>query len=456
MVPFLVAMMLLTGVCNTLLSKYQVHHPNPLLSCLSQTDPSQDLQCVANCDSSDPSKIRRFSMPVIQTAQMFIGEAACWLVVFGHYLYKRYFLRASSPLFAGGYTPLDDHDSGIESDEDEDQERMGASFSALEAANPVAKSLVSNSEDRRELVGWRVVLLALPACCDIAGTTLMNVGLLFVAASIYQMTRGALVLFVGLFSVIFLHRKLALYQWSALFVVVLGVAIVGLAGAIAPNPQAQPEPKSMIHEGLLLTRAAVEDIVITARTPEALWTIIGVLMIALAQIFTATQFVLEEWILEQYALEPLKVVGWEGLFGFIVTIIGMIILHLVIGRTEQGRNGYFDAEEGWREMTHNKAIAVSSVLIMISIGGFNFFGLSVTRTVSATARSTIDTCRTLFIWIVSLGLGWETFKWLQILGFALLVYGTFLFNDIVRPPLKSCIKKRKDEALLAEEPIEHS
>ena len=93
---------------------------------------------------------------------------------------------------------------------------------------------------------------------------------------------------------------------------------------------------------------------------------------------------------------------------------------------------------------------------MISIGGFNFFGLSVTRSVSATARSTIDTCRTLFIWIVSLGLGWETFKWLQILGFALLVYGTFLFNDIVSPPLTACIKKQRSEAILAEEPIEHS
>lgn len=438
MVPFLVAMMLLTGVCNTLLSKYQ------------------DLQCVANCDSSDPSEIRRFSMPVIQTAQMFIGEAACWLVVFGHYLYKRYISRPSSPLFAGGYTAVDGHDSGIESDEDENNEELGTSFSALEAANPVIKSLVPNADDRRELVGWRVVLLALPACCDIAGTTLMNVGLLFVAASIYQMTRGTLVLFVGLFSVIFLHRKLYLYQWSALFIVVLGVAVVGLAGAIAPNPQAQPNPGSVVEAGLLFARATAEDIKTTARSTEALWTIIGVLMIALAQIFTATQFVLEEWILEQYALEPLKVVGWEGLFGFIVTVIAMIILHLVVGRTEQGRNGYFDAEEGWREMTHNKAIAVSSVLIMISIGGFNFFGLSVTRTVSATARSTIDTCRTLFIWIVSLGLGWETFKWLQILGFALLVYGTFLFNDIVRPPLKSCIKKRKEEALLAEEPIEHS
>lgn len=386
---------------------------------------------------------------------MFIGEMGCWLVVFGFYLYKRY-VGKDITLLQDGYEQVNSHDDGAESNYEGNEGIMERSFSSIEAANPVAKPLIANTEGRRELVGWRIILLALPACCDITGTTLMNIGLLFVAASIYQMTRGALVLFVGLFSVIFLKRKLYLYQWSALFIVVLGVALVGLAGAIAKNPQAQPEPSTMVETGLLALRAVAEEVKIQVQTPEALWTVVGVLMIGAAQIFTATQFVLEEWILEQYILEPLKVIGWEGVFGFIVTIIGMIILHFAVGRTDKGRNGYFDAEEGWREITHYRAIAVSSVLIMISIGGFNFFGLSVTRTVSATARSTIDTCRTLFIWIVSLGLGWETFKWLQIVGFALLVYGTFLFNDIVSPPLRACIRKRKNEALLAEEPIEHS
>lgn len=338
---------------------------------------------------------------------------------------------------------------------DDENHDLDGSFSANEAASPAVKALVPNSDERRPLVGLKVFMLALPACCDIAGTTLMNVGLLFVAASIYQMTRGALVLFVGLFSVLFLHRKLYLYQWSALFIVVLGVAIVGLAGAIAPNPQAQPEPKTAVQTTLLLIRAAAEHLHATARAPEAVQTIIGVLMIAGAQIFTATQFVLEEWILENYALEPLKVVGWEGIFGFIVTVIGMIVLHIAVGSTDKGRYGYFDTVEGWREVTHYRAVAVSSILIMISIGGFNFFGLSVTRSVSATARSTIDTCRTLFIWIVSLGLGWETFKWLQILGFVLLVYGTFLFNDIVRAPLQRCVRRENHGELLPEEPIEH-
>ena len=42
----------------------------------------------------------------------------------------------------------------------------------------------------------------------------MNVGLLYAPVSIYQMTRGALVLFVGVLSVIFLRRRLWLYQLS--------------------------------------------------------------------------------------------------------------------------------------------------------------------------------------------------------------------------------------------------
>lgn len=288
---------------------------------------------------------------------MFVGEMGCWLVVFGFYLYKR-FLTKDAPLFQGGYEQVDDHDSGIASDNEE----LDGSFSAVETANPVAKSLVANTDGRKELVGWRVILLALPACCDITGTTLMNVGLLFVAASIYQMTRGALVLFVGIFSVIFLKRKLYLYHWSALFIVVLGVAVVGLAGAIAPHPQAQPEPDSLVQIGLLALRATVEDVKTQAKSTEALYTVLGVLMIAAAQIFTAIQFVLEEWILEQYALEPLKVVGWEGVFGFIVTVVGMIILHFAIGTTEQGKNGYFDAKEGWREISMSFNLLPSLIL----------------------------------------------------------------------------------------------
>ncbi|KAJ5746350.1 Nucleotide-sugar transporter [Penicillium odoratum] len=424
LIPFLVTMMLVTGVCNTILNKYQ------------------DMQCVRNCDSPNPNDRKMFEQPVIQTAQMFVGEMGCWFVLGLSILYRRFIgprlSRDQSPLLAGGYRPIRGEDGGLDDDEHTIDE------GGMERRN--SHKSITGDDDRIPLRGWKISLLAAPSCCDIAGTTLMNVGLLFVAASIYQMTRGTLVLFVGLFSVIFLRRKLYLYQWSALFIVVLGVALVGLSGALFSG-----DPGHDLAQDDGSSSSAV------AGAPEAVKAIIGVLLIAGGQIFTASQFVLEEWILENYAMDPIEVVGWEGIFGFSVTFIGMCIMYLLVGRTAAGQYGYFDMKEGWHQIMNNRAVAVSSMMIMVSIGGFNFFGLSVTRTVSATSRSTIDTCRTLFIWIVSLGLGWETFKWLQVVGFGFLVYGTFLFNDIIRPPLKACLPRgpREHEDLLPEDPIEH-
>ncbi len=387
---------------------------------------------------------------------MFIGEMGCWLVVLGFYLQQRYFARSSSRSTPVLYQPLPTDDSS-EAIDDADDDRPPSSHSAISDTLPALKPLISNTtEERRPLTGWKTVLLAIPACCDIAGTTLMNVGLLFVAASIYQMTRGALVLFVGLFSVLFLKRKLYLYHWFSLVIVVLGVAIVGLAGALFTGDKNSPTSAGQGRKDMLLFLA--REIAAKAVAPEVIRTITGILLIAFAQIFTATQFCVEEWILENYALEPLRVVGWEGIFGFSVTIIAQVILHFTVGVSKRGRNGYFDAREGYTQVLNDRLIAVSSILIMISIGGFNFFGLSVTRSISATSRSIIDTCRTLFIWIVSLGLGWESFKWLQVVGFALLVYGTFLFNDLVRPPIKALMPeggRRRRGSLLQEEPIEH-
>lgn len=274
---------------------------------------------------------------------MFVGEMGCWLVVGLINLWKRYISKDTSSASGPDYQPV----NTTEADADADV-RSVHSTTAL--VGPGGKKHDMASEET--LRGARVLLLSLPAICDILGTTLMNCGLLLVAASIYQMTRGALVLFVGLFSVVFLKRRLHLFQWLSLVGVVTGVAVVGLAGAIWPDQQKKAA-------GVAPTAEVRSD---------ALLAIVGVLMIAGAQIFTATQFVLEEWMLERSTIDPLRVVGWEGIFGFTVTVLAMIVLHLVVGRTEAGRFGPFDMVEGWRQWTHNPPVFISSVLIMFSIG----------------------------------------------------------------------------------------
>lgn len=266
---------------------------------------------------------------------MFIGEMGCWLVVGLMALWRR--VSSSGTPTEQGYEAVNTNEtSDPTAEEDNDRTKL------------------LRSSKGSLLKGYRVLLLALPAICDICGTTLMNAGLLMVAASIYQMTRGALVLFVGLFSVMFLGRRLWLFQWISLLGVVLGVAVVGLAGVISPDKK----PESP-HQDESETEAGLSD---------AVRAIVGVLLIAGAQIFTATQFVLEEWILENSPIEPIRVVGWEGIFGFTVTLLAMVVLHLSIGITDAGRYGTFDMVEGWRQITENKQVLMSSILIMISIG----------------------------------------------------------------------------------------
>lgn len=275
--------------------------------------------------------------------------------------------------------------------------------------------------DRVPLRGWACFWLWFPAFFDICGTTLMNVGLILTPVSVYQMSRGALVLWVGVLSVIFLRRHLALYQWASLVIVTMGVALVGLAGTLAKRGGVTPEN---LYNLAVSVRADDEPAKVA----------LGVLLILFAQIFTASQYVVEEKIMAYYNVEALAAVTLEGTFGGLTTAAAMPILHYFFAK----KSAYFDVPRGWHQITNNPAVMWASFMIALSIGAFNFFGLSVTSRVSATTRSTIDTCRTLGIWIVSVAIGWEhlsVYSILQVAGFAMLVYGTFVFNGLLQPVL---------------------
>ncbi|KAK9894395.1 hypothetical protein P389DRAFT_95753 [Cystobasidium minutum MCA 4210] len=426
----LVSSLLVSGVCNSMLNKYQ------------------DMQVV------DVNTGKKYEQPVFQTLTMFVGETLC-LVAFQVVKYRVRMIskrRASKHKYAKIPTINTVDDSGVvlntessitlrtvaddESDEDEDDGVIQAEVHGDETEEGVhaVKAVVGPDEllpgetesppkNGEKMVGFTQALMWLPAIFDICGTTLMNVGLLWVPVSVYQMLRGSLVLFVGLFSVLFLHRRLPLEQWLSLFVVMLGIAIVGLSNAISSSGAGSgggAEGKEDVGKAVL-----------------------GAALVLFAQIFTASQFVIEEKIMTRYSLAPLKAVGLEGVFGLATTSVGMPILFFLFGRTlangsahgsAHGNKGYFDIPNGFNETFSNPTIYITSIFIAFSIAFFNFAGLAVTKNISATARSLLDCCRTVGIWIVSLSLGWEQLEYLQIVGFALLVYGTLCFNEVIRLP----------------------
>jgi hypothetical protein len=61
-------------------------------------------------------------------------------------------------------------------------------------------------------------------------------------------------------------------------------------------------------------------------------------------------------------------------------------------------------------------------------------GISITKYSSATTRMVMDSIRTLTIWVYSLIVGWQSFQYFQLIGFALLIAGTIIYNEVAVIP----------------------
>jgi hypothetical protein len=76
-----------------------------------------------------------------------------------------------------------------------------------------------------------------------------------------------------------------------------------------------------------------------------------------------------------------------------------------------------------------------SIFNIMTISGFNIAGVMITKYASAAQRTTVDTCRTLVIWLLFIAMGKEKFLAGELFGFALLLVGTLVYNEIITIPL---------------------
>ncbi|NXR27920.1 S35F6 protein, partial [Cinclus mexicanus] len=253
---------------------------------------------------------------------------------------------------------------------------------------------------------FKSLLFLPPALCDMAGTSIMYVALNMTSASSFQMLRGSLIIFTGILSVAFLGRKLEWSHWLGIVLTMVGLALVGLADL----------------RGSGGTERGMADV------------ITGDLLILLAQAIVSIQMVLEEKFIFSHDVHPLRAVGTEGLFGFTILALLMVPLSFIpAGRLSGNPRGVLeDPADAFCQIRRDPVILAALLGNVGSISFFNFAGLSVTRELSATTRTVLDSLRTLLVWALSLALRWERFHPLQIPGFALLLLGTALYNGLHR------------------------
>jgi len=257
----------------------------------------------------------------------------------------------------------------------------------------------------------RFVLL-LPALCDMTATSLMYVGLSLTDASIFQMLRGSVVIFTGIFRVVFLKKKQYTHHWIGMFLVMTGTAIVGTAGLVCSDGSSGSSDTSKAT--------------------------LGNILIIIAQLVVACQMVVEEKFIDGYDIPPLQVVGWEGIFGFCTLSIVLTIMYFVPAPSAfcaypPNCDHFEDTYDAFVQMKNPMVTGMLALNIM-SIAFFNYFGVSVTKHINASTRMVLDSLRTIVIWAFSLGLNWEKFCGVQVAGFIVLLSGTIVYNELLRIP----------------------
>merc|ERR1719275_492869 len=265
-------------------------------------------------------------------------------------------------------------------------------------------------------------------------TSVQYIGLTLTYASSFQMLRGAVIIFTGILSTIFLRTRLAWFKWFGMVFVIGGLVTVGLSDMLNQKPKCHHDTNATIQghhsQGYALVLSPVSFTSSSVCSPDNSSSLhnvlLGDILIFGSQIIVASQMVYEEKFITKYNVPALQAVGWEGTFGFTTLALLLIPFSFIEVGDQFGhgpRHVLEDAYDGCYQLAHNPLLALA------------FAGISITKELSATTRMVLDSVRTLVIWMVSIGVGWQNFFALQLLGFCILIVGMMLYNDIVILPI---------------------
>ena len=221
-------------------------------------------------------------------------------------------------------------------------------------------------------------------------------------------------------------------QWGSFVIIFAGFLIVGMADIHDPANFTAIE-KNTTH--ISMAEGYNCSFFNKARDSNFLSNeIIGDVLVVAAQIFLSLQFVYEEKVLALYEIEPLQVVGWEGFYGLMAISIVLVPLNVIdTGSCLWSNSPTFpwtvdDAMDGFIQIMNNRMLLASLCLSVVLEALYSYGAISVTSEFSATTRMVLESFRAVIVWVVSLCVGWQQFKYLQLIGFCTTTLGISLYN----------------------------
>lgn len=261
----------------------------------------------------------------------------------------------------------------------------------------------------RQASSKSLLLLGLPSAFDLSATILMNIGLIWVNASIFQMMRGAELIFAALFGVFFLKRKLIKEHYIGIFMSTVGITMVGSASMLAGSG----------HGAGTVSEQAF-----------------GMGLIIAAQAVQAAQLTFEDYFMADMDIDAMLIVGMEGLWGTVLCILIMVVAQFLPGSDVGGVME--NTSDSLKMMFSSQPLFIILAVQMVALMLYNYSGMSVTGNFSAVFRTVLETLRTLFVWLIDLvlfychvgdlGEAWTPYSIIQAAGFVVLVSATLIYS----------------------------
>ena len=268
---------------------------------------------------------------------------------------------------------------------------------------------------------WLIVFI--PSVCDLVGSSMQQIGLIFTPVSIYQMLKGSILLFSAALSVLFLNKKMYRHNWVGVIMCVVALSLVGVSSVMT-----------------------VDDQPVVVSYWESLF---GIVIVVLGQVVCASQYVLEEFLLKPpNDVSAMAMVGMEGLWGTALMSGIFLPLFQYVIRGADVNNVYENTSDTLEMITNSNSLQWLLFIQFVSVFVYNVCGVMVTQQASAVHHTFLDSTRTIFVWIASVAVyyhptsdrsfGEPLTAWsiVELFGFVILIVGECIYDQLIPIPGK--------------------
>lgn len=294
------------------------------------------------------------------------------------------------------------------------------------------EELQAEAKENNRKIRVSKFILGCPSFFDTIASSLQNIALLLLPASVTQLLSGGTIIASCIISKIMLNRSIHRHHVLGNVLALIGFTLVALSSLV--NDDAT-ERYSVGGE------------------------ILGIILVLLSLAIQGTQYNLEELIMMKYAVPVQRMVGMEGLLGIIWTFCWAVGLSYFACPNNElcDIKGYLeDPITGLREIMTQPGLAFWCLVCILSVMLFNLSSLNLTKRMSCIYSAFWSATRTLVVWIVSIIVGLETWNWssspIQVLGFVFLLVGNLTYNEIIEWKLLGLNKKLQKYQVVKAEP----